>query len=156
MTSLQLIKMPGGMLRPANQTDADVLEKVKNGGLLHAEVTQPRNPSFHRKLFALLNFGFEYWTPEAESVNGVAPEKNFERFRKDVLILAGFRTMVVNVKNEVRYEAESISFAKMDETRFAEVYQSVFNVIWRIVLSRIDGLTVEVVENTINQMLSFD
>lgn len=156
MTTLQLIKMPGGMLRPANQVDAEKLEKITNGRLLLAEVTQPRNPSFHRKLFALLNFGFEYWTPEAESVNGVTPEKNFERFRKDVLILAGFRTMVVNVKNEVRYEAESISFAKMDETRFAEVYQSVFNVIWRIVLSRIDGLTVEVVENTINQMLSFD
>lgn len=153
---VQLVKQPGGILRPANQVDADAMAKIANGRLIHVELKQPRNPMFHRKFFAMLNFAFEYWTPETESVNGMTPEKNFERFRKDVMILAGYRTLVVNVRNEVRYEAESISFGKMDDTRFSEVYRSVFNVLWGLVLGKVPDMTPEVAENTINQMLSYD
>lgn len=156
MTEIQMIKQPTGRFAAANDVDRETLDKIKNGQLCLVKITQPRNPAFHRKFFALLNFGYQYWEPQAEPINGVQPDKNFERFRKDVLILAGFRHAVVNVKNEVRYEADSISFANMDETRFQEVYQRVFDVLWRVVLSRVHGMTEDIVENTINQILEFD
>lgn len=158
MAEIQMIKVAGGMLRPANQADVDALEKVRNGNLVHVDFKQPRNPLFHRKFFALLNFAFEYWTPEPVLLDGAAiePEKNFERFRKDMLILAGFRHAVVNVKNQVRYEADSISFASMDDMTFHDVYRAVFNVCWRMVLRHVRGMTEALAEQTINQMLSYD
>lgn len=156
MAEIQLIKRPGGLLSPANQVDADTLEKVKNGALLYGDFKQPRNPQFHRRFFAMLNFGFEYWEcPEAE-YKGMKAEKNFDRFRKDVLILAGFRKVVTNIKGEVRVEAESISFSKMDETEFSVVYRKCFDVVWRLVLSRVSGLTEEQAENLINEALSYE
>src|SRR5690606_3052118 len=158
--------MPGTAFRPANQHDADALEKIKNGSVINAKFTQPRNPLFHRKFFALLGFAYEYWNPDPDEImsskfaellpENWVPEKNFERFRKDILILAGYRTIVVNVKNEIRYEAESISFASMDDVEFQQLYSTVFNVVWEMVVKKITGMTPEIAENTINQMLSFD
>lgn len=158
MAEIQMIKVAGGMLRPANQADVDALEKVRNGNLVHVDFKQPRNAKFHRKFFALLNFTFEYWTPEPVVLDGVTidPEKNFERFRKDVLILAGYRHAVVNIKNEVRYEADSISFASMDDTTFHDVYRATFGVCWRMVLRHVRGMTEQLAEQTICQMLSYD
>lgn len=155
---IQVIKMAGGMLRPANQVDADALAKIANGRLVFADMKQPRNPLFHRKFFALLNLAFEYWQPDQgiDTKTGLSPEKNFDRFRKDVLILAGFRKLVVNVKGETRYEAESISFASMDDTEFHSVYRSVFSVCWRLVLSKVQGMTESEVDRIINHLLSFD
>jgi hypothetical protein len=124
--------------------------------MLQGEYKQPRNAKFHRKFFAMLGFAYEYWEPEINSINGMTPEKNFDRFRKDALIIAGFRRLVVNIKGEARYEAESISFADMDELRFNDVYKSVFNVCWKMVLSKVQGMTEAIAENTIMQMMSFD
>ncbi len=157
MTALHLIKLPGGNLRPANQPDADAVNKMANGSLLAGEFKQPRNAAFHRKFFAMLGFFFELWEiPEDLNYNGIKPEKNFDQFRKDVLIAAGYRDLVVNVKNECRYVAKSISFAAMEETEFGNVYSTVFNVCWRYVMGRMTNYTPEQAENTINQMLSFD
>jgi hypothetical protein len=128
MAELSLIKHPGGSFTPANDADVEACSKIKNGAYVLANIKQPRNPQFHRKFFALLNFAFEYWEPDEEHM-GIKTEKNFDRFRKDVLIIAGFRKVVVSIRNEARYEAESISFAKMDETRFNEVYRAVFRVL---------------------------
>jgi hypothetical protein len=156
MAEVHLIKLPGGSLKPANQADADRLEKVKNGALVSAEIKQPRNPAFLRKYFAMLNFAFEYFNPEINSVKGMTPEKNFERFRKDVQIMAGYRSLVVNLKGEARWESDSISFGEMEEIEFSKLYSSVFNVCWKMVLAKVNGMTEEIAERTILQILSFD
>jgi hypothetical protein len=155
---VQLIKMPGGMLRPANQPDSEALKKVAAGRLLNAKIIQPRNPRFHRKFFAMLGFFFELWElPEDLEYNGIKPEKNFEQFRNDILVAAGFRELVANIRGEVRYRARSISFGAMDEAEFNEVYKLVFNVCWKYVMENsVARMTPEQAENTINQMLSFD
>jgi hypothetical protein len=155
---VRLIKMAGGLLRPADQSDADALEKINNGALLVGDFKRPRNSGFHRKFFAMLNFAYEYWTPEPIKLDKmtVEPEKNFERFRKDVLILAGYRHAVVNIKNEVRFEADSISFAEMDDIEFQSVYSSVFNVLWHVILQHVAGMTKAIADSTILAMLDFD
>lgn len=158
MVEIQLIKKPGATLTAANEVDCEKLRKIKNGTLCLAKIVQPRNPKFHRKFFALLNFGFYYFEPEVQEWNGIKSEKNFEEFRSNVIILAGYRTVTVTIKNEIKVRAKSISFASMDETEFAEVYSKVFNIIWQLVMnkSKIQGFTQELMENTVNSMLRFD
>ncbi len=133
---LALIKMPGGMFRPANESDAEIVEKIANNRYVTADIKQVRNPAFHAKFFALLNFGYQYFEPEPQMIREMEAVKNFDRFREDVTILAGHREAVVNIKNEVRFVAKSISFGSMDELEFNELYKTVFEVIWRLVVSK--------------------
>lgn len=64
MAQLQLIKQSSGILIPATPETSDFLQsKCKLGAVLEADFRQLRNPAFHRKFFALLNLGFEYWEP---------------------------------------------------------------------------------------------
>jgi len=152
---LALIKMPGGMFRPANESDAEIAEKIANNRYVTADIKQVRNPAFHAKFFALLNFGYQYFEPEPQMIRGIEAVKNRDKFREDVLIMAGHREAVVNIKNEVRFVAKSISFGSMEELEFNELYKTVFEVIWRLVVSKVHGMTEEIAQNTIDQMLGF-
>lgn len=81
MAQLQLIKQSSGILIAATPETSDILQsKFKLGAVLVADFKQVRNPAFHRRFFALLNLGFEYWEPtggaissnERKLVNGYA------------------------------------------------------------------------------------
>lgn len=70
MAQLQLIKQSAGILIPATPETSDFLHsKCKPGAVLEAEFRQLRNPAFHRKFFALLNLGFEYWEPTGGAIS---------------------------------------------------------------------------------------
>ena len=88
-----------------------------------------RNVAFHRKYFALLNIGFDNWEPgEINSKYGV-PEKNFKRFREDIAIMCGYFHLVTRLDKTCRPEADSISFAKMDQETFADLYSKTIDVL---------------------------
>lgn len=81
MAQLQLIKQSTEILIPATPETSDFLQsKCKLGSVLVADFKLVRNPAFHRRFFALLNLGFEYWEPtggaisanEQKLVNGYA------------------------------------------------------------------------------------
>lgn len=151
----QLRKMPGPVLMPMHDCDVEKLQQVKNGALMLADIKQPRNPAFHNKYFAMLNFAYQYWEPPEVKLGGLKAEKQFERFRKDIQVLAGYRVAVVNIKGEARYESESISFSSMEEGRFSEVYKNVFSVLWRLVLSKVPNLSEAEAHNLISSMAEF-
>ena len=155
MKNLLMVKR-GGALVPAYDEGAEALRKVKDGRMVMVDVRQPRNPKFHAKFFALLNFAYQYWSPAEEELNGMTAEKSFDRFRKDATIMAGYRHVVVNLKGDVRYEADSIAFGNMAEEDFHKLYKSVFNVLWRMVMSKVPGMTEAEAETAINQMLAYD
>lgn len=116
-------------LTPADEETREWFAKVKLGGLVFAEVRQPRNPAFHRKMFALFKYAYDYWSETAPEITykGERVLPDFDRFRKDITIVAGFHHAVVNLKGEVRMEAESLSFGSMSQERFEEVYSGVIN-----------------------------
>ena len=96
---------------------------------MHGDFRKIRNILFHRKYFALLNIGFDNWEPgEINSKYGV-PEKNFERFRADLTILAGFYENTIRLDGSVRIEPKSISFAKMTAEEFADLYSKTIDVL---------------------------
>jgi len=51
----------------------------------------------------------------------------FDRFRKDLTILAGFYVQTVRLNGDVRIEAESLAFANMNQDRFESVYSALIN-----------------------------
>ena len=122
-------------LLPADDPSRAWFAPLKIGTEVEGEFTQPRNPKFHRRFFALLNLGYDYWseTVEPQEHKGVPIQTDFERFRKDVIIMSGFFKTVVNIKQELRLEAESIAFGSMSEERFEKLYSAVIGTLLKIV-----------------------
>lgn len=118
-------------LLPACEEATDWLRKKKLGATIVVEPHEMRNGKFFRKWWALVKLGYDYWSECAATIEykgeRVLPE--FERFRKDVTILAGFYRPVVNLKGEVRIEPESLQWAKMTEERFTKLYDATIQVL---------------------------
>lgn len=130
------VKTNAGLI-PASEASREWFAKVKLGRMVSGKFVQPRNPIFHAKFFALLNVGFGYFEETAPPImhNGEAIKPDFDRFRKDIIILAGKYHFVTNIKGEVRAEADSISFASMDTETFEALYNSVLQVLMQRVLT---------------------
>lgn len=68
MAQIQLIKISSTTLTPATPEASAFLQRVKTGSWLNCDVKQARNYLFHKRFFALLNMGFEYWTPAGGAI----------------------------------------------------------------------------------------
>lgn len=151
MTELALMKS-AGIYIPVTDQDVEICAKHSQGEVIRADFKKMRNPKFHRKFFALLNIGFDAWEP-GELTNEHGPvEKNFEQFREDVTILAGYYEQHVRLDGSMRTVAKSISFANMDEIEFGKLYNSVVNVLLKRVLKNYQR---EDVDRVIDQILGF-
>lgn len=129
-----LIKTPQGAFVPADETSMQALSRFKVGSVTRGKFSAMRNPAFHRKFFAMLDVGFDAWEPPESEHRGLPVQKNRERFRKDCIIAAGFYEPVANINGDVRAEAKSISFARMDDEEFERVYSAVADVLLQRVL----------------------
>lgn len=70
MAQLHLIKQSQGILIPATQETSEFLQsKCRLGAVLEADYKLVRNPAFHRRYFALLNLGFDYWEPTGGAIS---------------------------------------------------------------------------------------
>ncbi len=148
------IKLPNDALVPASEEDKELLSKIKAGRVVKLTLTRIRNYKFHKKFFALLDFAYSYWEPDEGSFNkwGVVPEKNPERFRKDVIILAGYFDATYRLDGDVRIEAKSISFASMSEDEFEKLYSATIDVILKHVCPQFDG---KMLDEVVDQAMSF-
>ena len=126
---------------------------IKQGEVISAEIKRPRNYRFHKKYFALLNYAFGIWEPECLEYKGRQVGKSFDRFREDITILSGFYTLTENIKGEVRAEADSISFGKMDDDKFASLYSKTIDALLKHVLK---NYTREDVDKVIDNIIGFD
>jgi len=124
---LYLKKIDNYMI-PDDQESAAYLFQVKNGTVLRGDFKKPRNYEFHKKYFSLLNYAYDCFEIDVE-YKGEKVEKNFDRFREDIQILAGYGEPTYNLNGEVRYKSKSISFGSMSDPDFEKLYSSVINVI---------------------------
>lgn len=51
----------------------------------------------------------------------------FDRFRKDLTILAGFYEQTVRLNGDIRTEAKSLAYANMDPDEFERCYSALIN-----------------------------
>jgi hypothetical protein len=131
------------------------LMDLEPGEFAVIEFVIPRNAKFHRKFFSMLNFAFDAWEPgrKRKSYKGKPVAKNFERFRKDILIMAGFYDQTFDLQGRMTLEAHSISFANMDDAEFERVYSAVATVILEHVLTGYSGR--EELDRVIEKMEGF-
>jgi len=114
-----IVKQFNNTFKVAYDTDYDKMKRIKVGDLLQCEIKKPRNYQFHKKFFALLNMIYQ----NQERYN------NIDHLRNDLTIEAGFYTLRQNLKGEEIYEADSISFSKMNEEKFEDYYSKCLDVI---------------------------
>lgn len=124
----------GDTLVPAHDSDLEQIKRLPKLQPLRVSVKRMRNVQFHRKYFALLNLAFDYWEPENQ-----VGEKNFDRFRKDIIILCGFYEQYIRLDGSTRLQAKSISFASMDEDEFEDLYSKTIDVIIKYVMTNYSG-----------------
>ena len=146
---------PGLSLIPSDKQGVDVIENLGHGVDVAVDITKMRNAKFHRKFFCLLNLGFEYFEPPKQEWKGMEAVKNFDVFREQVTILAGYFDVTYNLDGSIKVKAKSISFARMDDIEFEKLYKDVFNVLWKKVMSQVQGFTEPEMERVVNQMLSY-
>lgn len=196
MAQHSFIKMSNDTLVPANPAARDFLHsKIKCGDVLYADFKKARNPRFHRKYFALLNLGYEYWEPTGGTISpeerelfrgyvkflahytdnddalqsaadvylneiaqkrarNISAAKSFDAFRYWVVEQSGHYETFEMPDGSLRRVAKSISFAKMDDLAFGELYKSTLDVLWNFILFR-KFPTQEAAENAAAQLLDF-
>ncbi|MBL5928544.1 DUF1367 family protein [Lelliottia amnigena] len=97
---LQLIKHYTGILIPATPETSDILQsKIKLGDVLVAEFKRVRNPAFHRRFFALLNLGFEYWEPTGGAISS-NERRLITGYAKFLASYAGNETTLIDAAEE--------------------------------------------------------
>jgi len=114
-----IVKQFNNTFKVAYDSDYDKMKRIKVGDFLQCEIKKPRNYMFHKKFFALLNMIFQ----NQERYN------NIDHLRNDITIEAGYYTLRHNLEGKEVYEANSISFSKMNEETFGEYYSKCLDVI---------------------------
>ena len=122
-------------LQAYSDEDYEELQKIKVGSVVKAKIVQPRNVKFHRKFFSMINAAWDSLTEQQR--NNL---RSKDAFREQLLIVSGFSEPVFDLNGQKFLErAKSISFAKMDEPAFNEVYQRVLDTILTILIA--DGVS---------------
>jgi len=152
-TEASFVKHPNGILVPASQNDVDYLDGIKTGDVIKGKFSKVRNGMFFRKWWALVGFLYDHWEPEsAPGQVKMVPQKNFDRFRKDLTIFAGFYEMFYRLNGDVKVEAKSISFGSMDELEFEQLYSKTIDVGLQRILK---NYTSDDVDRVVENLLRF-
>ena len=121
MPDIYMRKAINNSLIPTDIDSHRYVRGLEAGRDVKVKVSKPRNAKFHRKYFALLHL--------AHDNQDFYDENNFEAFRREVALRAGFYEEHVHVTGKVSYLPKSISFAKMDGLEFDELYSKSIDVI---------------------------
>jgi len=153
-----MMRIPQGLM-PAHDSDREKLKAIPHGKPVRVKVTQVRNYEFLKKYFALLNYAYEVWEPlepkasKLLSIIDMQPQKSFDCFRSDVIILAGYYTATYRLNGDIKLEPKSIAFGNMTEDEFEELFSKTIDVIIKHVLNSYNG---DMLRNIIEQVEAFD
>lgn len=126
------VKMANGTLGAVGHEAEEFLKSLKAGQQLWVSVRKARNPKFHRKFMAMMNYAFDLWAeamPYTEW-NGMPVKADFETFRKNVICSAGFCDAHFSGDGQsFQLVPRSIKFEKMDDEEFERLYDAVITVL---------------------------
>lgn len=135
---IAFIKTPQGLV-PLDDDEAEKMRRFKNGAVVRSDFKAMRNGGFFRKWWALVKMAFDLSSERMQPMmhKGVEVKPCYERFRKDVTILAGHYTPVFNALGEVRLEADSLRWSEMSEEEFDKLYSDTIDCILQKILPHI-------------------
>ncbi|QIL40997.1 DUF1367 family protein [Pedobacter sp. HDW13] len=116
---LSLVKQLNNTFKVAFDSDYEKLQKIKPNEMVECEITKPRNYKFHKKFFALINLVFD----------NQEIYQHLDDLRHDLIVESGYFESRPNLYGEEIKKPKSISFAKMDEYEFNELYSAVLDTI---------------------------
>lgn len=118
----------------ATDEDYENKRKLKIGEVYQVDIRLKRNYDFHRKYFALINLSWEFQNEKRQAHF----HNSVEQFRKSVELYAGHSETFWDIKNKREIEqVKSISFEKMDNAEFSDLYERVKNVLFSVFLTHI-------------------
>lgn len=136
MTELVLAKGAGGFLVPIDQPSMDLIAGMRMGEGMALKMRTHNNPKFHRKMMALYKLAFDAWEPAELTYRGQVVRKEFNQFRRDLTVLAGYYDASVNFRGDVRLTAKSLNFSTMDQPEREALYSAVIDVVLQHILTR--------------------
>ena len=129
---LLVVNTPRGLV-PLRDDDYEEKKKLKLGQTYSVEVKVARNVDFHRKYFALISYAWEFLNEQE-----TARFRTKENFRKYVEVAAGHCDVIFHPRLQEYVEIpKSISFGKMDNAEFSDLYKRVKDVIFSIIGNRV-------------------
>lgn len=133
-----LIKSPGGLV-PMDDSEAEKLAKFKSGTVIRCEVREMRNGAFFKKWWALAKLAFDMAVERMQPTEykGAQVLPSFDRFRKDLTIMAGYFDPVFNAKGELRLEPKSLRWSEMSEEEFEKLYSATIDCILQKILPHV-------------------
>lgn len=121
-------------LKPMYDADFDNKRKLKIGQTYKAKIVLVRNLDFHRKYFSLINTAWAYQSEAREEFF----HHDIGCFRKTVEVAAGCCERIYSLSRHEWIEIpKSISFDKMDELEFRDLYGRVRDVLFKTFLTHI-------------------
>lgn len=127
-----VINTPRGLV-PMYDDDYEEKKKLKLGQTYWAEFRAARNVDFHEKYFVLIAYAWEHLT-EAESATFITKDG----FRKSVEMAAGHYSLQYDLTTQSYVHVpKSISFDKMDNFEFSDLYSRVKDVIFALIGHRL-------------------
>ena len=112
-----LVKQFDNSFKVAHDSDLEKVKKIKPLELVKCKITKPRSIKFHRKFFSLINLVY----------NNQEQYNNIDHLRHDLTIASGFYEKRINIKGNEVVDAKSISFSKMTEMEFSELYNAILD-----------------------------
>ena len=153
---LMLFDRRSNALVPADSGEAQAIAELEHSpGVLKVRVTQSRTNKFHRKGMGLFRFLFNLWEPADMVAAGIPVKKDFDSFRENLTIQAGFFRQVFRVDGGFEIKAESLAWGSMDQTRFSAVFNAVIDVGLRL-LPNMATMSREQVDAGVEELLRFD
>lgn len=156
MSEILMIKAPNGALVPLDDDQAQKLKRFKVGSVVRGDFVEMRNGKFFKKWWTLAQFAYDIWSDSMEPIEyrGQRVQPVFDKFRKDLTILAGYWHPVFNIDGTFKVEADSLAWATMSEETFAELYSKTIDAILAKVLPR-HGLKREALAHHVDRVLEF-
>ena len=107
-----------GNFIPADDEDREKAKKIKNGTIVKAKVTVPRNYKYHQKFFVFIKATFDM-------------QEHFEDmevYRKWITMKAGWFDTIHSPNGNTVFAAKSISFDSMEEDEFEKLFSACIDV----------------------------
>ena len=121
---------------PVDDSAKKIFKRYKFGELVDLEHKAVRNIKWHRKYFGIINLTFMN--------QDLTEDKN--EFREAVQIHAGFWHYQKLLDGSEVKRSDSISFAKMDDITFGDLYNKVFTVCLHILGCKSEALELELLK----------
>jgi len=131
-----IFKRTWSSFEPADENSKKIFKKYKVGDVVELDHKARRNVQFHRKYFAMLNLTFQ-------NQDITQDERDF---REAVQIAAGFFHYQKQLDGSEIKRSDSISFEKMDEITFTDLYNKVFDVCLKILGCKSEELELELLK----------